>query len=282
MRVVVRQEPMDRTALAWWAALGAGLGLVLLSTLLWVKQGSPDDETQAFSTELARIEPVLLQLHRGELPTADTLDQTRAGEFEPLMRALIDASRQRQQALQAYQAQVEVVSLGDWLTPGHLASSRGREALRHRLGQLEGALDELIKREAVVQSQLNEGMSAWLSRQPGAVQADGALGRLLQASRPASHVMTSFFKVERDIVIRVADLLDRLDQPEVRVSVELQPQPELVFQREEDLAHYRRVLGELSALGEREMQLIDAARRAPEQQAKLVGAWLVASTDDRH
>jgi len=273
---------MDRTALAWWAALGAGLGLVLLSTLLWVKQGSPDDETQAFSTELARTEPVLLQLHRGELPTADALDQTRAGEFEPLMRALIDASRQRQQALQAYQAQVEVVSLGDWLTPGHLASSRGREALRHRLGQLEGALDELIKREAVVQSQLNEGMSAWLSRQPGAVQADGALGRLLQASRPASHVMTSFFKVERDIVIRVADLLDRLDQPEVRVSVELQPQPELVFQREEDLAHYRRVLGELSALGEREMQLIDAARRAPEQQAKLVGAWLVASTDDRH
>lgn len=56
------------------------------------------------------------------------------------MRALIDASRQRQQALQAYQAQVEVVSLGDWLTPSHLASSRGRDALRHRLVQLEGPL----------------------------------------------------------------------------------------------------------------------------------------------
>lgn len=83
MRVVVRQEPMDRTALAWWAALGVGLGLVLLSTLLWATQGSPDDETQAFSHELARIEPVLLQLHRGELPTGEALDQTQTGEFEP-------------------------------------------------------------------------------------------------------------------------------------------------------------------------------------------------------
>jgi hypothetical protein len=273
---------MDRTALAWWAVLGLGLGLVLLSTVLWARQGSPDDETQAFSSELARIEPVLLRLHRGELPTGETLAQTRTGEFEPLMRALIDASQQRQQALEAYQAQVEVVSLGDWLTPGQLASPDGREALRHRLKQLEGALNALIKRESAVQTQLSEGMSVWLSRQPDAVQADGAQNRLLQASRPASHVMTSFFKVERDIVIRVAALLDRLDRPDVRVSVELQPQPELVFQRREDLDHYRQVLSELSALGEREMQLIEAARKAPEQQAKLVGAWLVASADDRH
>jgi hypothetical protein len=107
MRVVVRQEPVDRTALAWWAALGVGLGLVLLSTVLWLRQGSPDDENLAFSRELARIEPVLLQLHRGELPSPENLDKSRTGEFEPLMRALIDAARQRQQALEAYQSQVE-------------------------------------------------------------------------------------------------------------------------------------------------------------------------------
>lgn len=282
MRVVVRQEPMDRTALAWWAALGIGLGLVLLSTILWVRQGSPDDENLAFSKELARLEPVLLQLHRGELPSTETLDKTQTGEFEPLMRALIDASRQRQQALETYQTQVESVALGDWLTPANLASPKGRQSLRIRLEQLDSALEGLIKRDAVVQARLDEGLSTWLTKQPAMVRAEDARRRLLQASTPASHVMTSFFKVERDIVSQVAMLLDRLDLPEARVSLEVHPQPELVFRRAEDLAFYRQVLGQLGALGDRESQLIDAAHKAPEQQAKLVGAWLVASSDERH
>jgi hypothetical protein len=281
MRVVVRQEPVDRTALAWWAALGVGLGLVLLSTVLWLRQGSPDDENLAFSRELARIEPVLLQLHRGELPSPENLDKSRTGEFEPLMRALIDAARQRQQALEAYQSQVEAVSLGDWLTPANLASPKGRQGLRVRLHDLDVALESLIKRDASVQSHLDEALSEWLAAQPASVRADQARRRLLQASTPAAHVMTSFFKVERDIVAQVAALLGHLDKPEVHLALETQPQAELVFRRAEDLAFYREALTKLSVLGDRETQLIDAAHKAPEQQAKLVGAWLVARSDER-
>jgi hypothetical protein len=267
--------------LAWWAALGLGLGLVLLSTVLWIRQGSPDDENLAFSRELARIEPVLLQLHRGELPSPENLDKTRTGEFEPLMRALMDAARQRQQALEAYQSQVEAVSLGDWLTPANLASSKGRQGLRLRLHDLDLALESLIKRDASVQSHLDEALSEWLATQPASVRADQARRRLLQASTPAAHVMTSFFKVERDIVAQVSSLLVHLDKPEVHLALETQPQAELVFRRAEDLAFYREALTKLSVLGDRETQLIDAAHKAPEQQAKLVGAWLVARSDER-
>ncbi len=280
MRVVVRHEPMDRTALAWWATLGVGLGLVLLSVLLWLHQDSPDDASLAFTAQLSRLEPVLLKLHRGELPSVEMLDETQTGEFEPLIRSLMDASRQRQQALDAYQAQVESVGLGDWLTPANLATGKGRHAIRARLTQLDGALGELIKRDSVVQARLDEGLAAWLVKQPAEVQADDARLRLLQASTPASHVMTSFFKVERDIIAQVALMLDRLDAPGVGVQLEVHPQPELVFRKPEDLAQYRQSLNTLSALGDRELQLVEAARKAPEQQAKLVGAWLVARADN--
>ncbi len=282
MRVVVREQPMDRTALAWWAALGMGLGLVLLSVLLWWRQGSPDDANQAFSEQLARLEPVLLRLHQGELPSDELLDQNSAGEFQPLIQALVDAARQRDQALGAYQAQVEVIALGDWLTPPNLVSSKGRMAIRQRLVQLDQALEALIRQDASVQAHLDEGLSTWLRDQPEAIRADDARRRLLQASTPASHVMTSFFKVERDIIAQVAGLLDLLEAQGAAVTLETQPQPELVFRDESHLAQYRQTLMKLSQLGDREAQLMDAARHAPEQQAKLVGAWLVATSDLQH
>jgi len=282
MRVVVREEPMDRTALAWWAALGMGLGLVLLSVLLWWRQGSPDDANQAFSEQLARLEPVLLHLHKGELPSDELLDRTQAAEFQPLIQALVDAARQRDQALGAYQAQVEVIALGDWLTPPHLISTKGRSAIRQRLVQLDQALEDLIRQDASVQAHLDESLSVWLRAQPEAIRADDARRRLLQASTPASHVMTSFFKVERDIIAQVAGMLDLLEAQGTAVSLEMQPQPDLVFQDEAHLNQYRQGLMKLGQLGDREAQLMDAARHAPEQQAKLVGAWLVATSDVAH
>src|SRR6218665_981236 len=93
----------DRSILAWWTILGLGLGLIALSAMLWVTQGSPEARHRALAHDLQRLAPVVAALSAGHAPDADMLRQVDDSALAPLVQALMDASRQRQQALQTYQ-----------------------------------------------------------------------------------------------------------------------------------------------------------------------------------
>ena len=60
-----RARPADReprSILLWWAALGLGIGLVLLSALLWLERDPEAGRTEALVQDLHRLEPMLARL----------------------------------------------------------------------------------------------------------------------------------------------------------------------------------------------------------------------------
>jgi hypothetical protein len=271
----------DQTLLVWWAALGLGLGLLVLSLLIWVTRHPDGDRAAHLAKDIRSLEPMLIELRQGKAPTPEMVAQSETTTLAPLMHALLDAQRQREQALAAYQAQIESVALGDWLTPANLVSGAGRATVRLRLAQLQGALDSLIRRDGAVQSRLDEATAGWLKQTPS--WGDEAWRRqLLSASAPTAETMTSFFRVEHDIVARVEDLLDHLDKVGNQVTLENGAQQELVFSTEADLSRYRATLVALGDLGRSEQQWLSSAQKAGGQHARRVADLLLASVADTH
>jgi len=275
-----RARPADReprSILLWWAALGLGIGLVLLSALLWLERDPEAGRAEALVQDLHRLEPMLARLKQGETPDAAMLAQSKDTALAPLVVALADAHRQRQQALRAYQAQIESVGLGDWLTPENLASADGRQRIRQRLVQLEVALEALMRQDGDVQSRLDESVARWLQDSPSQWGSEPWRRDLLAASAGAAQVMSRFFGVERDLVARVRDLLTHLDGIADSVALENGEQQELVFAREADLERYRDTLMKLGELGRREADLLAQAQQVGGQHARRVGDLLLAS-----
>lgn len=264
--------------MAWWGVLGLGLGLIVLSALVWMRQASGEGRSVALQRDLQRLEPVVSKLRAGQAPTPEMVRDTDRSALAPLMQAMVDASRQRRQALMAYQAQIESAGLGSALTPANLALPSGRVSVRQSLAQLQGALDALSQQDAAVQSRLDDAVRQWLGDAP---QWGDAAKRqaLVTASAGTSRTMAEFFKVERDIVAQVESLLSYLDKIGPGVGLEgTGAQQELVFSKAADLAFYRSALMQLGYLGRHEQELLVQAQQASGAHAKQVGELLVTSS----
>ena len=267
----------DRSILAWWTVLGLGLGLIVLSALLWVTQGSPEARHLALERDLERLAPVVSQLSAGRSPDAEMLKQVDDSALAPLMQALSDASRQRQQALQTYQTQIEAVGLGEGLTPSTLVVPSGRHSVRQKLDQLRTALNDLDRQSTAIQTRLDDSLTQWLVQAPGWNEPERRKA-LLETSGGAQATMKAFFEVEQGIVAQVEGLLAHLDKVGSGVALENGAQQELVFSKSADLAFYRATLLKLGDLGRQEQQLLAQAQQAGGQHARQVGHWLTASS----
>lgn len=271
------RDKNDRSILAWWTVLGLGLGLIVLSALLWVSQGSPEARHRALERDLERLAPVVSALSSGKSPDADMLRQVDDSALAPLLQALMEASRQRQQALQTYQTQIEAVGLGEGLTPSTLVVPAGRHSVRQKLDQLNTALDDLARQNEAIRQRLDDTLARWLQDAPG-WDAPERRKALLETSSDADHTMTAFFDVERGIVAQVNDLLAYLDKVGKGVVLDNGQQQELVFSKAGDLAYYRAALLKLGDLGRREQQLLAQAQQAGGLHARQLGHWLTAAS----
>ncbi|MFY9478193.1 MAG: hypothetical protein WAQ08_11125 [Aquabacterium sp.] len=271
------RDKNDRSILAWWTILGLGLGLIVLSALLWVSQGSPDARHRALERDLERLAPVVENLSAGREPDARMLEEVSDSALAPLLQALIDASRQRRQALLTYQTQIEAVGLGEGLQPSTLVVPAGRHSVRQKLTQLNTALDDLARQDQLIQSRLDEALGQWLQQVPG-WDDEERRKTLLATSADTTQTMTAFFEVERGIVRQVEALLTHLDKVGKGVALENGAQQELVFSKAADLNYYRAALLALGDLGRREQQLLAQAQQSAGQHARLVGHWLTASS----
>lgn len=267
----------DRSILAWWTILGLGLGLIVLSALLWVTQGSPEARHRALERDLERLAPIVSELSSGMVPDAEMLQRVDDSGLAPLLQALMDASRRRQQALQTYQTQIEAVGLGDGLTPSTLVVPSGRHSVRQKLGQLRTALDDLARQNTTIQNRLDESLAQWLVQAPGWDEPERRQS-LLNTSAGVQATMEAFFEVERGIVAQVDGLLAHLDKVGSGVTLENGAQQELVFSKSADLGFYRATLLKLGELGRQEQQLLAQAQQTAGQHARQVGHWLTASS----
>lgn len=265
----------DRSILAWWTILGLGLGLIVLSALLWVTQGSPEARHRALERDLERLAPIVSELSSGMVPDAEMLQRVDDSGLAPLLQALMDASRRRQQALQTYQTQIEAVDLGDGLTPSTLVVPSGRHSVGQKLDQLRTALDDLNRQNIAIQSRLDESLVQWLAQAPGWDEPERRQA-LLHTSAGAQSTMEAFFEVERGIVAQVDGLLAHLDKVGSGVTLENGVQQELVFSKSADLGFYRATLLKLGELGRQEQQLLAQAQQTGGQHARQVAHWLTA------
>jgi hypothetical protein len=272
-----KKARLDQTPLSWWVALGLGVGLMVLSVLIWTTRlGSTDPNSEAWVQDIERAQPLLQRLQQGQGLSPESVAQADATSLAPLMHALLDAQRQRQQALLAFQAQVESAGLGVGLTPANLASVVGRAAARQRLGQMQAALDGLERGEGAVQSRLSDAVLRWVSQVP--LWADETRRQqVLSAALPARQTMKDFFGIEQAIIHQVRDMLDHLDRVGSRVTLEPGPQPELVFISEAELAPYRATLATLGDLGRREQESLAQAQQVSSEHARRLSEVLLAS-----
>lgn len=250
----------------------------MLAMLVGVQQQREERAAHPLMAQADQMLPLLEPLRQGQSPTAEMVKQADGTVLGPLMQALLDAQRQRQQALVAYQTQIEAVALGAWLTPGNLAHAPGRAQVRLRLNDLRAALDALVKRDLAVQTRLDESLLAWASQIPDL--GDSTLRHDLVASTGSTaNAMSTFFRVEHEIVAKVESLLVKLDTVGAGVSLEGGASQDLVFAHQEDLAFYQAALTDLNELGRREQQWLVAAEKASGQHARQVGDLIMATLD---
>lgn len=262
--------------MAWWGVLGLGLGLILLASLIWARQASIG-EAQVLEKDLLRLAPTLSRMRAGELPSPDAVRALEASLLTPMLRAMAEAGDERRQALVTYQNQIETAGLAESLTPANLALPVGRTSVRQSLARLQQALAVLVKQDVMVQARLDYAIQRWLQESPqwGSEEQRTAL---LRAASTTAMAMNDFFKVERDIVAQVEDLLVHLDRVGTGVGLEgAGGQQELVFNEAHDLAYYRSALLQLGYLGRQELELLKQAQGASSLHAKRVGELLTAA-----
>jgi hypothetical protein len=260
----------------WWGALGLGVGLLLLALLVGWQQAQRARQSNPLVAQAQQMQPLLKALQSGQPLTVDLVQQGEGTVLVPLVQALLDAQRQRQQALQAYQTQVETISLGTAMTPGNLVSAKGRSLVRARLDELRSALDALVRRDAAVQTRLDEALQQWANQIPGPGEARWRHD-LVASSGSTARAMSSFFRTEQEIVLKVETLLARLDAVGDGVTLEAQGVPDLIFGKKEDLAFYQAALKDLNDLGAQEQRGLLAAEKASGLHAQRVGALITAT-----
>lgn len=274
-----KRRRSDHAALIWWGTMGVGLGLVALALVVNLQQTRQAREANPLMAQAHQMAPLLQQLRQGKSPSPEMAQHAQGTLLAPLMQSLLDADRQRQQALMAYQTQVEAVALGSWLVPANLVSNTGRAQVRQHLDDLRAALDGLVRRDAAVHARLDEALLDWSQQIPASAGASWR-HELLSSTGATAKAMSTFFKVEQDIVNKVDALLTRLDHASAGVSLEgSAPSQELVFVNRDDLAFYQTALSDLNELGRKEQQWLVAAEQASGQHARKVGDLLTATLD---
>ena len=269
----------DHAVLAWWGALGLGLGLLVLALVIGLQKARLAWEANPLWSHAHQVAPLIAQLRQGHAPSPDMVKQAEGTVLANLLQTLVDADRQRRQALLAYQTQVEAVALGSWLTPAKLVNVQGRAQVKLRLDELRAALDELVRRDAAVQSRLDEALLAWLQQWPG-LQEWPWRRDLLASTGSTAQATAAFCRVEQDLVTRVEALLGQLNHVGRGVTLEgSAATQELVFARQDDLAFYRATLSDLNDLGHREQQGLVAAEQASGQHARELGDLLAAALE---
>ncbi len=277
MSKLSERRKSDHAVLVWWGTMGVGLGLVALALVVDLQQTRQARDANPLVAQAHQMAPLLKQLRQGHAPSPELVQHAQGTVLAPLMQSLLDADRQRRQALMAYQTQVEAVALGNWLVPANLVSKTGRAQVRQHLDDLRAALDGLVRRDAAVHARLDEALLDWSQQIPAAKNSPWR-HELLASTGATAKAMSTFFKVEQDIVSKVESLLTRLDRAGPGVSLEGGPSSqELVFVNRDDLAFYQATLNDLNELGHQEQQWLVAAEQASGHHARQVGDLLTAT-----
>jgi hypothetical protein len=271
-----RRRQGEPIVVVWWGALGLGMGLLLLALLVGWQQERRARESNPLVAQAQQMQPLLKALQDGQPLSAEVVQIGQGTVLVPLVQALVDAQRQRQQALRAYQTQVETISLGSALTPPNLVNPKGRALVRARLDELRSSLDGLVRRDAVVQTRLDEALQQWANQIPGPSDARWR-HELVASTGSTARAMSTFFRTEQDIVLKVDTLLARLDAVGAGVTLETQGVPDLIFAKKEDLAFYQASLKDLNDLGEQEQRWLVAAEQASGLHAQKVGDLIMAT-----
>ncbi len=256
-----------------WGMVGLGLGLVALSTMLWLRQtGFLVTRDQDFHVD-AQLSASLVQLRAGQLPESSTAMQS---EWAPLWAALSSLQRQRQSALLAYEAQLSQASPSAWMTPEQLVRTEGRAELANRLAQLDNALREWSQREAAIQNEFDSTLNAWLVKAP-AWMPTHVQQQMLDASTDAARVVKDYVQLEQDLLTQIRHLSDHIAGLEGQVSLTKPlntlpsqgvPSSELVFNKEADLNRYQSSVNRLSELAGQEQTLMVQVRQLDQQHRK--------------
>jgi hypothetical protein len=263
-----------------WGVVGFGLGLLALSTMLWLRQTGmigTDDQAQAASAQLA--EP-LTKLRAGQVPMADP---AMAPQWAPLWTALAELQRQRMQALVAYEAQISQAAVSVWMAPEQLIKVEGRAELDKRLALLDNALREWTQSEVSIQNEFDDAFQAWLLQAPAWLPPP-ARQRMLDASAEATKVLNVYVKTEQALLIQIRHLSEHMASLEGRVSLANasgtpstsgQPQ-ELMFDKEADLNRYRSSVSRLAELAQQEQSQMARIKQIDEAHLKQLAQTLAS------
>ena len=262
----------ERWVVLTWGVVGVGLGLILLSTVMWWKQGHGAAHWRVDATQDQALTPLLIQLRQGQLPSlaqpVPAPGTSAAATWQPLLKALGQLQTQRAQALAQYEAQVKAASPSAWLAPAQLVRPEGRRALADRLLQLDRSLHTWTQREAVIQAEFDSAMIAWFQQAPDWIDLD-ARQQMVEASGKAARVIHTYVQLEQDLLTQIRHLSNHIDSLGERVSLSSDPSgasaQELVFANEVDFNRYQSSVARLAELAEQEQTQMALIRQVDRQ-----------------
>ncbi len=256
-----------------WGMVGLGLGLVALSTMLWLRQtGLLSTHDQELHVD-AQLSSALVLLRAGQLPESSPAMQ---GEWTSLWTALNSLQKQRQAALATYETQISQASPSAWMTPEQLVRAQGRAELAKRLAQLDNALREWSQREAAIQNEFDSALNAWLVKTPAWMPTQ-VQQQFLDASTDAASVVKEYVQLEQDLLAQIRHLSDHIAGLEGQVALTKStnalpsqgvPSSELVFNKTADLNRYQSSVNRLSELAGQEQTLMVRVRQLDQQHRK--------------
>jgi hypothetical protein len=258
----------ERWVMLTWGLVGLGFGLMLLSTVMWLKQ---DDAAPGWREQTAQTEalaPLLTKWRQGQLPGSGAGSADMAA-WAPLLTALQRLQTQRAQALAQYESQVKEASPSAWLVPAQLVLPTGRQVLATRLLQLDRALSTWTQREAAIQAEFDSAMNAWFQQEaPPWLDLD-ARQQMMEASGEAARVVHAYVQLEQDLLAQIRHLSHHIDSLGDRVSLANPEQgegaAELVFAQEVDFNRYQSSVARLSELAEQEQSQMELIRQVDRQ-----------------
>lgn len=270
-----------------WGVVGLGLGLILLSSVMWWKQGPTHVRWRVDTVQAQALAPLLAQLKQGQLPSlaqpapsASMANAPSGQALYPLLKALSQLQAQRAQALAQYEAQVKAASPSDLLVPTQLVRPEGRQALAARLLQLDRSLHAWTQREAVIQAEFDSALNAWFQQAPDWIDLD-ARQRMMEASSEAARVIHTYVQLEQDLLTQIRHLSSHIDSLGDRVSL---PPPdadnagqELVFAQEVDFNRYQSSVTRLAELAEQEQSQMALIRKVDKQHLMHLAEAIEAS-----
>lgn len=258
----------ERWVMLTWGLVGLGFGLMLLSTVMWLKQDNAAPVWRGHTAQTEALLPLLTKWRQGQLPDGGGSSSADMAAWAPLLSALQRLQTQRAQALAQYEAQVKEASPSAWLVPAQLVLPAGRQVLATRLLQLDRALSTWTQREAAIQAEFDSAMNAWFQQAPPWLNLD-TRQQMMEASGEAARVVHAYVQLEQDLLAQIRHLSHHIDSLGDRVSLANPEQgegaAELVFAQEVDFNRYQSSVARLSELAEQEQSQMELIRQVDRQ-----------------